>query len=579
MIYFRNNPSILFWEAGNAAISAEHMAEMRALKEQWDPNGMRAMGCRSISDDPAYGGVACIEAAEYAGTMLNRHYSDYVRDRMPIIESEYTRDEAPRRVWDDYTPPDFGYKRDSSATWDLNSEQFATISAVPNFMEFWKDRIQGPGRKMYSGCAALCWADSNQHGRQYLTENCRVSGRVDAVRLPKESFHTYKVMQNNNPDIHIVGHWTYPQGTIKTVYVIANHVASVELFINGISFGIRKEPQIPEFCYAYTNVPWQFGVIKAVGYNAAGQCLCETEIHSSGAPAAIRLTVITGPQGLMADGQDIAMVDVEVVDADGRRCPTDQARIDFTLSGPGSFEGGWNSGKQYSVHKRYVDMECGVNRVFIKAARTPGVITLKAEREGLIPASITIASRPVQITDGLTEEMAHTLSPVLQEELPAYGPDHLEFTEEIRSISSYDAPHTAEIVESGNIALNKPAYTDSEQQGCEATCGNDGNPSSKWCAADEKLDHWWMVDLLSTYDIHAVEVHWEQPGCVYQYKVEVSNDGANWMLKIDKTENAGAEQAQPDPITATARYVRITVTGLEAGTRACFYECKVMGDN
>ncbi len=85
--------------------------------------------------------------------------------------------------------------------------------------------------------------------------------------------------------------------------------------------------------------------------------------------------------------------------------------------------------------------------------------------------------------------------------------------------------------------------------------------------------------MLSTFDIHAVEIHWEQPGCAYQYKVEVSNDGASWMLKTDKSGNTGVEQVQLDQITATARYVRITVTGLEAGRRACFYECKVMGDN
>ncbi len=109
IIYFRNNPSILFWEAGNNWITAAHMTQMTDLRKTWDPNGGRAMGCRAISDDAAYGGRAAVDAAEYVGTMLNRHYSTYARDRKPIIESEYTRDEAPRRVWDNYSPPDFGY--------------------------------------------------------------------------------------------------------------------------------------------------------------------------------------------------------------------------------------------------------------------------------------------------------------------------------------------------------------------------------------------------------------------------------------------------------------------------------------
>ena len=206
MIYFRNNPSILFWEAGNAYITAEHMKEMNDLKQQWDPNGMRAIGSRSLSDDPTYGGKDAVDHAEYVGTMLNRHYSDYTRDRVPLIESEYSRDEAPRRVWDDYSPPDFDYVHDPSATYDWTSEQFASTVAAQSRYEFWGQRIQGPGNSRYSGAAALTWSDSNQHGRQYLTENSRVSGRVDAVRIPKESFYSYRVMQSSERDILVDGH-------------------------------------------------------------------------------------------------------------------------------------------------------------------------------------------------------------------------------------------------------------------------------------------------------------------------------------------------------------------------------------
>jgi beta-galactosidase len=46
---------------------------------------------------------------------------------------------------------------------------------------------------------------------------------VDAVRLPKEIYFAERVMQNPKPDIHILGHWTYPAGTTKTMYVIANN--------------------------------------------------------------------------------------------------------------------------------------------------------------------------------------------------------------------------------------------------------------------------------------------------------------------------------------------------------------------
>ena len=50
MIYLRNNPSVLFWEAGNNGITAAHMKEMYDLKKQWDPTGGRAIGCRDLDD-------------------------------------------------------------------------------------------------------------------------------------------------------------------------------------------------------------------------------------------------------------------------------------------------------------------------------------------------------------------------------------------------------------------------------------------------------------------------------------------------------------------------------------------------
>ncbi|HEX8347732.1 MAG TPA: DUF4982 domain-containing protein, partial [Actinoplanes sp.] len=407
IIYFRNSPSILYWEAGNNWITAAHMKQMTDLRKTWDPYGGRAMGCRAISDDPGYGGTAAVDAAEYIGTMLNRHYSVYARDRMPIIESEYTRDEAPRRVWDDYSPPDFDYVHTAEATWDWTSEQFAGPVAASTRWEFWGQRIMAPGSaagQRYAGSAALIWADSNQHGRQYGNETSRLSGRVDALRLPKESFHTFRVMQSAVPAIHVIGHWTYPANTRKTMYVMAAKVARVTLFVNGIQVGTSTAPT-NEFLYTFPDVAWKAGTITAVGYDAGGAELVRQEKVTAGPAAALRLTALTAPGGLRADGSDVFFADVEVVDANGRRVPTDQARVDFTLTGPGKLLGSYNAGKQYSVFKPYIDTECGINRVFVRGSRTAGVITLTATRGGLTAATVSVRSLPFAVSDGLTTTM------------------------------------------------------------------------------------------------------------------------------------------------------------------------------
>ncbi len=61
IIYNRNNPSILFYECGNESISREHMIEMKAIRDKYDPHGGRAIGSREMLD---------IREAEYGGEML-----------------------------------------------------------------------------------------------------------------------------------------------------------------------------------------------------------------------------------------------------------------------------------------------------------------------------------------------------------------------------------------------------------------------------------------------------------------------------------------------------------------------------
>ena len=129
-----------------------------------------------------------------------------------------------------------------------------------------------------------------------------------------------------------------------------------------------------------------------------------------------------------------------------------------------------------------------------------------------------------------------------------------------------------------NLALSKTASADSAQTANPASKGNDGNYGTRWCANDGNTGHWWTVDLGSSMNITGgTQVKWEQNGVSYKYKIETSNDNINWTLKADKTASTSTDQFQSDPFTGTARYVRITVTGLPTGVWASFWEFKVIG--
>ena len=92
IIYLRNYPSIIFYECGNADISVAHMNEMLAIRNQYDPNGGRAMGSRGMKD---------VVEAEYGGEMLYINKSQ----TKPMWMMEYCRDEGIRKYWNDWSEP------------------------------------------------------------------------------------------------------------------------------------------------------------------------------------------------------------------------------------------------------------------------------------------------------------------------------------------------------------------------------------------------------------------------------------------------------------------------------------------
>jgi beta-galactosidase len=441
IIAHRNSPSNLFWEIGNTVVTLDHTKQMVDLRKKWDPHGMRVIGARGNSDNAA--NLATTNVAEFYGVMIGqdrqtesidgpnemfRGFSIARRDHAPIIETEDFRDEGARRFWDDFSPPYYGFKKGPDDSYQWNSETFALASAG-RYYDYWINRISNPdpAHSRWSGYCSIYFSDSNADGRQQNSEVCRVSGKVDSMRLPKQIYYAHRVMQNESPDLHILGHWTYPATqpggapTKKTIYVIAN-TESVELSLNGkvigssstpvnIRFGAGDSlgkvtgstPAPGGFVFQFPDVAWQPGKLTAVGKNK-GRQVAQHELETAGAPARIRLTPITNPNGgFRADGADVALVDVEVVDAQGRRCPTDDARVDFTCSGPAIWRGGYNSGKLATTNNLYLNTECGINRIAVRATTTPGKITITAKRDGLASAAVELETKPVEVVKGLAK--------------------------------------------------------------------------------------------------------------------------------------------------------------------------------
>jgi hypothetical protein len=393
IIYNRNNPSIIFYECGNESISETHMSDMKAIRDQYDPHGGRAIGSREMLDS---------KVAEYGGEMLYINKSAHI----PLWAMEYSRDEGLRKYWDEYSPPYHKdgdgppYKGQSAAEYNRNQDSHAKENII-RWYEFWKER-PGTGKRVSSGGVNIIFSESNTHHRG--AENYRRSGEVDAMRIYKDNYFANQVMWDGwvdieKPRIHIMGHWNYKAGITKDIYVVSS-ADKVELFINGKSAGFGEQGN--RFLYTFKNITWQPGTIAARGYDAQNKQLCTAQITTAGEPFAVKLMPVTQSTGFKADGQDLALVQVEVVDAKGNRCPTALDMIHFTLEGAGEWRGGIAQGPDNYILSKDLPVECGVNRVLVRSTTAAGNIILKANATGLKGTAITLTSLPVIVKLGLS---------------------------------------------------------------------------------------------------------------------------------------------------------------------------------
>jgi beta-galactosidase len=401
IVYNRNSPSIVFYESGNKGVSLEHMREMKAVRDQFDPYGGRASGSREMLSSELQA------VSEYGGEMLYINKSA----RMPMWAMEYARDEAARKFWDELSPPNHKdgdgplYKGQSAAVYNRNQDSF-TLEDVARWNDYYRAR-PGTGTRVSSGGVNIVFSDSNTHHRG--AENYRRSGEVDAMRIPKDAYYAHQVMWDGwvdveRPRAHIVGHWNYAPGTVKPIYVVAS-ADTVRLTLNGKDLGAARKSD--GFLFTFDGVAWQPGELKAVGYDSKGKQVCETTLVTAGKPAALRMTRVASPHPLFADGADLALLQVEVVDAKGQRNPVALDMVHFGLEGPAEWRGGIAQGPNNHILARDLPVEGGVNRVFVRSTTQAGKITVRARADGLAPAELTIDSAAVKVADGLAAPAAN----------------------------------------------------------------------------------------------------------------------------------------------------------------------------
>src|SRR6202012_358413 len=140
------------------------------------------------------------------------------------------------------------------------------------------------------------------------------------------------------------------------------------------------------------DVAYEPGTIKAVGRKNGKQVIIE-EIQTAGAPYALRIT--PDSSRVNANGKDVALIHIDVVDDKGNVVPDADNLINFKVTGNGRLQG-VDNGNQRDDNAFNLSNRKAFNGhayAVIQAGDKPGDIQLSVESDGLKPASLTITTQ------------------------------------------------------------------------------------------------------------------------------------------------------------------------------------------
>ena len=236
-------------------------------------------------------------------------------------------------------------------------------------------------------------------------------GIIDLAGLPKDRYWLYRSHWNKQQHtLHILPHWTWPgrEGETTPVFVYSDY-PSVELFVNGVSQGVRTKDRTvtvdataneesrkalarqQRYRHMWMDVVYEPGTLRAVAYDEEGNVCMEQEVQTAGEPYAIEL-VPEENRSLVAGTEDLAYVTVRIVDKQGRLCPHAQHNVSFTVKGAGHYRAAANGDpvNLQLFHEPEMKAFNGMLTVIVGEHGETGKVTLSASAKGLKRAKVEL---------------------------------------------------------------------------------------------------------------------------------------------------------------------------------------------
>jgi len=207
-----------------------------------------------------------------------------------------------------------GYLPDEDMTapwWANTAEQWWPLAADRSW---WAGGFVWTGFDYRGEPTPFAWPDINSH-----------FGIMDMCGFPKNIYYYYQSWWTDEDVLHISPHWNWKgkEGQPVNVWVNSN-ADNVELLLNGKSLGKKDMPRNRHLEW---NVPYEKGTLEAIALKKGKRIVAKVE--TTGEPYEIVVTPYKTT--MLADGRDATVINISVVDRQGREVPDADNLIHFSL--------------------------------------------------------------------------------------------------------------------------------------------------------------------------------------------------------------------------------------------------------